>query len=90
MRHDWSEQGWTGGRWIVALVMMAVFWAAVAAVVIALLRSRDHGREAARSASAAEPPTSSAERILHERFARGDIDEDEYVRRRDLLTHRSP
>ena len=32
-----------------------------------------------------DPPGSAAQRILAERYARGEIDEDEYRRRRDVL-----
>jgi len=34
-------------------------------------------------------PTAEAERILHERFARGEIDDEEYRRRHELLRERS-
>ena len=34
------------------------------------------------------PPTSEAERLLAERFARGEIDADEYTARRNLLRAR--
>ena len=37
---------------------------------------------------AASPPTADAERLLAERFARGDIDVEEYTVRRDLLRSR--
>ena len=45
------------------------------------------GRGAAGAVSATGPPTggSSARRILDERFARGEIDEAEYLRRRQEL-----
>ena len=36
----------------------------------------------------APPPTADAERLLAERFARGDIDVEEYTMRRDLLRSR--
>lgn len=35
--------------------------------------------------AASDPTSSPARRILDERFARGEIDEDEYRRRRDAL-----
>lgn len=49
-----------------------------------LARSRNGGGSVA-GASGYEAPTGSARLILDERFARGDLDADEYVQRRALL-----
>lgn len=57
-----------------------VFWALLLAATVALVRylgRADAGRE---------PVTgTTAEQVLAERFARGEIDEDEFTRRRELL-----
>jgi putative membrane protein len=78
MWHD----GWGSGQWIAAIsVMMVVFWGLIVVGVVALVRStRADGHTHA-------PPTRSndARRILDERFARGEIDADEYAHRRDVL-----
>jgi putative membrane protein len=68
--------GW--GGWIVMVAMMVVFWGAIAWVIVTLVRQGD---------SRSQPGSSGAEpiRILDERFARGEIDEVEYQRRRELL-----
>jgi putative membrane protein len=86
--------GWGGGHWIVALLMMVLFWGAIAVVVLAVVRSgtwsrRDHHPGPPPGPPPADP-TGDAERILHERFARGEIDDAEYTRRLDLIKGRSP
>ena len=77
------DNGWAPGQWIVMAAMMFVFWAAVIGVIVALMR-----RPAVHGPAPGPPPSAphdDAERILAERFARGEIDQDEYVRRRDTL-----
>ena len=77
MRDGGGGIGW--GGWLVMVAMMVVFWGALAWVVVTLIRQN--------GAPTVAPDTrgSDARRILDERFARGEIDEDEYQRRRDLL-----
>ena len=75
----WYDDGLGWGVWIVMSLMMLAFWALLIFGGIAVYRSvrRDDGR----------PPNSrgGAERLLDERFARGEIDADEYTQRRELL-----
>ncbi|MDJ0348419.1 SHOCT domain-containing protein [Cryobacterium sp. PH29-G1] len=61
---------------------MLVFWGAVVTAGLLLFRRRhlDDGPAGSR-----RPSRSSAEDILDERFARGEIDADEYTARRDVL-----
>lgn len=63
-------------------VVLLIFWGLVIAGVVLLVRLVGPRHEATH-----EPvgPT-SALRILEERFARGEIDADEYSRRRQLLS----
>lgn len=67
----WGAGG-TGGWAIMALVVLA-FWALVAVGVGALLRDRQRSGRPDRPVN--DP---SAERILDERFARGEMDADQY------------
>jgi putative membrane protein len=75
------DGGWDGGQWIAMAFMMLVFWGVVVAAVVALVRRPTvHG--------VGEPPRPlhhDSERILGERFARGEIDEAEFTSRRDIL-----
>ncbi len=75
------EDAWSGGHWVVAAVMMVLFLAALVALVLVLVNGS--GPRTGPSVEAA--PHETAERILNERFARGEIDEEEFVRRRDTL-----
>lgn len=77
MRHYYGHGIGLGG-WFVMVAMMVVFWGALAWIVVTLLRSR--GTRVHEPTAGTEPM-----RILDERFARGEIDEAEYRRRRDVL-----
>lgn len=81
MGHD---GGWGPGTWVLMSLVMIAFWTVVVVGAVWLVR---------RSRPA--PPTSpgshsadSARRILDERFARGEIAEDEYRQRRAALSQR--
>lgn len=81
MMRYWDGGGWGWGGWFAMLIMMLIFWGAVAWVVVSLIR---HGgprpHEQTPGVHAPDPA-----RILDERFARGEIDDDEYKRRREVL-----
>jgi len=76
--YDW---GW--GAWLLMSVMMVLFWGLVIAGIVVLVRYLTSSRQGGTPAS--DSGRSSAEEILAERFARGEIDEGEYTRRRRLL-----
>jgi len=77
-RYD-HMNGWAGGwMWLTGLVWLLVLAGIVGLVVWLVLRA---SQPAANSGTG----TDSARRILAERFARGEIDADEYARRRELL-----
>lgn len=70
--YNWGAHGGTG--WFGALLMiitMILFWGGLITVAVLLLRRADRQ----------DTDRDGARRILDERFARGDIDEDEYERR---------
>jgi putative membrane protein len=74
MMHDW---GWgSGWMWLMPLFMMA--WFALMIAVIVLLVRWLGGGNGGRGAS-----TRTARDILDERYARGEIDREEYVQRKN-------
>lgn len=86
----WYDGGWGWGGWFVTAVFMVVFWALVIAGFIALVRyltGTPHHRRSGPPPATGEPGRESrrAEDLLAERFARGEIDGDEYKRRLTLL-----
>jgi putative membrane protein len=74
--------GWGWGAWLAMSLVMLLFWGLIIAAVIAVIRSWRPGPREGRGGS------SDALRLLDERFARGEIDEEEYRKRRDLLAGR--
>jgi putative membrane protein len=74
------DNGYGWGAWLAMTVGMVAFWALIAVAVVAVVRSmRDDNPRDVR------PRDDAAARLLDERFARGDIDEQEYRTRRELL-----
>ncbi|WP_353946946.1 SHOCT domain-containing protein [Streptomyces sp. HUAS MG91] len=77
----WNEQA-GGWGWFVMSVGMLLFWLLVGVLAVLAFRSLS-------SPERTVPPRRAApETILDERFARGDIDEDEYRRRQAVLDGR--
>lgn len=76
--------GWGWGGWMFMGLMMVVFWGLIVFGAIALFRSWGRGTEH----GAPRENGDQARRILDERFARGEIDADEYAKRRDILRTR--
>lgn len=72
-----GDVGWTG--WTVMAVCMLVFWAVVLYLVATMFRTD-------RASAPSRTDDSDPLRVLETRFARGDIDADEFVARRQLLT----
>jgi len=71
----WDWQGYGWWWWSLMWVGMVVFWGAIAWAVVALLRGR-RGVD--------------AEDVLMDRFARGEIDADEYRERLGVLRRGTP
>ena len=85
-----SAVGW--GGWLLMTLLMIAFWTAVVAGVIALWRAGHRQDRPVQDRGATGPagpqgPAAPADprQLLDERFARGEIEPDDYVRRRDLL-----
>jgi len=78
----WHE-GWGWGHGIFGLLMMVVFWGGIILVIIFAVRwlgLGPHGRHLEH------PGRNNALEILKERFARGEIDKEEFEERKRLLT----
>jgi putative membrane protein len=79
-RDEWHDH--RGMRWggiLIALLLVALL------VLVIVLIVRNWSRPSAAQSGPAVLPRSSAEDLLAERLARGEIDVDEYQRRRDAL-----
>ena len=74
--------GW--GAWLAMGVSMVLFWGLVVLGIVALVRYI--ARDAGRVGSGVE--RISPEEVLAQRFARGEIDEDEYHQRLEALRAR--
>jgi putative membrane protein len=75
----WHD-GWGPGAWIAMAFVMLAFWTIIVGAIIAIVRSGHSPRN-----ESARGRLHDAERILAERFARGEIDADEYKHRTDVL-----
>ena len=73
----WYHDGMGWGGWIVMTVAMVAFWGLVVFAVLALFRTQ----RSDESTTHRRDPV----QILDERFARGEIDEDEYHARSSEL-----
>jgi putative membrane protein len=71
----WDDGGMDWLDWLFGSAMMLAFWALVVIAVIAVIQM---GRFSSRSEQG------TPEQLLDERLARGEIDIEEYARRRDL------
>ena len=79
MMWGWGNT-WEG--WALGVFTMLLFWGGLVAIVVFAVRGwggqRDGGRHETRP---------DARAILEERFAKGEICEDEFVQRRRVLEH---
>lgn len=82
--------GWYGGGegaswlgWLGMGLMMLTFWGLLAAAIVWVVRSTGASRVGGHSQIRAAGPDPL--QILDERFARGEVSEEEYERRRALL-----
>jgi putative membrane protein len=78
----YHDGNWSGGDWLAMSSMMLLFWAVVVALVVWAVRSL---RSERRLPDGDRTQTTSPHDILSERYARGEIDDDEFQHRRELL-----
>ena len=71
------DGNWGVGEWLAMGAMMLVFWGLLIGLVIWAIRSFRNGDRATGSGR--------PDQLLAERYARGEIEEEEFQRRRDLL-----
>ena len=79
-----------GSHWVAWGIMgftMIVFWGALAWIIVTHVRHHGTPPNSATTPPtlSVSPPSSDGLRILNQRLARGDIDEEEYTRRRSLI-----
>jgi len=71
-----------GWDWFWGMLVMLVFWGGLIAVVVFAVRSFAGGSRR----GSGEGPSPDARTILENRFARGEISEDEFEQRKRVLT----
>lgn len=76
----WYNDGIGWGGWIAMALMMVAFWGFVIFAVVAIFRGTTKAAGPADSAAPRDPM-----RTLDERFARGEIDAEEYHARQATL-----
>lgn len=80
MMRYWNGGGIHWWGWLIGFLLTVGFWAIVIFLIITLVHSfapKDHGH--------APPGAEDPERTLARRFANGEIDEEEFHRRLDVL-----
>ncbi len=86
----WNHDGWNTGDWLAMSFMMVIFWGLLIALVLWLMRG-NHRQRGPADLSVGDS-TRRADVLLADQFARGEIDEDEFTKRRQVLhsaSHRS-
>jgi putative membrane protein len=80
----WMHGGWGWGWMILMMVMMLLFWCAVIAVIVWLIRGASRGPAPREPDLSKETPG----QILDRRLAEGEISEEDYRARREVLAGR--
>ena len=75
----WTDHDVSGWGWAAMVLGMVIFWGLLIALTVVLVRGLN------RPAAPTPGPRPSPEQLLAERFAHGEIDEEEYRRRLDVL-----
>lgn len=78
--------GWAG--WLILVLLLLLFAGMIATLVLLVLRSGQGGTPSTRHQTSPARPAGAAQQLLDERYARGEIDEEEYLHRRAVLRGR--
>ena len=82
----WYNDGSMGaGGWIAMILMMSLFWGAVIFAGVMLFRGTSNGRGSGESARGDAVTYRNPVDILDERFARGELENEEYEARKAVL-----
>jgi putative membrane protein len=81
----WYSNGMGGWSYALMTVNMLLFWGLVVGAIVALMRYLGGTGRATRGPQA---ESDAPERILAQRFARGEVDEEEYRRRLTVVRER--
>lgn len=79
MMYGWGNNGWDAGMWIIMIIVVVMLWVLIVFGVMAFSRYLRHGDLRPLRGNG------GAEAILRDRFARGEIDEDEFRKRMTAL-----
>lgn len=83
---SWGMHGDVGaGWWVFMMVVMLLFWGAIIAGIVWLIRGAAWGHSVPERPVSKETPIE----ILDRRFAEGEISEEDYLARREVLGKRS-
>ena len=80
---DWNGHDLGAGGWLLMGLVMLALWGSLIAVLVLVARQLTSRSPWIRSEP---PPPVDPLQVLGERLARGDIDPEDYLRRRALLT----
>ncbi len=75
----YDEGGWGAGQWLAMGAVMVVCSVLVTGLVVWAVRAYGNG------ATSRSDGIGGADRVLADRYARGEIDEEEFARRRGVL-----
>ncbi|MEU1925095.1 SHOCT domain-containing protein [Streptomyces albogriseolus] len=81
----WYDHDVSGWGWFAMSASMILFWALIITAAVLLFRALGRPHEHTHSAAGPSP-----EQLLAERFARGEINEEEYQRRLAALRSSGP
>jgi putative membrane protein len=84
MYDGWWGNGWGWAGWVLMSVVIVLFCALLIIAIVLAIRYLAGSRDTS-AGTASYRPSPPAEDLLAERFARGEIDEDEYRRRMSII-----